>query len=87
MQVTVVEKTVIRAVIGSVALMLISLPALAGGNIADGQSNPLVARRAMAQRVKPLIQFTLIWQAKMPIIWRFHCMLIRKVREVAGRRA
>lgn len=38
MQVTVVEKTVIRAVIGSVALMLISLPALAGGNIADGQS-------------------------------------------------
>lgn len=38
MQVTVVEKTVIRAVIGSVALMLISLTALAGGNIADGQS-------------------------------------------------
>lgn len=41
MRVTVVEKTVIRAVIGSVALMLISLPALADGNIADGKSKSI----------------------------------------------
>ncbi|WHZ41559.1 cytochrome c [Rahnella bonaserana] len=38
MPVTIVEKTVIRAVTGCVTLILISLPALAGGNITDGQS-------------------------------------------------
>lgn len=38
MPVTIVKKTVIRALTGCVTLMLISLPALAGGNITDGQS-------------------------------------------------